>query len=113
MDILNEKYPDIEFALLTGSRLHPDSVTKQSDYDIVLFGREFVGLKAEVVIVNGRKVDFTTIGMFFLQKVIMERSYGRLPTLFVMLSDCVVLKDKGSVLKSVVEAAKKINKRGS
>lgn len=113
LNIVNEYYPSVECAILTGSQLEPDFVAPSSDIDIVLISNDFSGLTSHVIRTGKNKVDFTRLSLSQIQTILVDNAYDHQGIVLTMINKGIVLKDKYNIFSQIGSLAKTLNEHGS
>lgn len=110
---INKYYPNVEYAMITGSVLEAEFITLQSDMDIVLISKEFSGITSHVVVENSDKIDFTRLGYYQISTILIDSAYDHTCIILNMLCRGEILRDNQGVFAQIKDRAKTLLERGN
>ncbi|MGV0938881.1 hypothetical protein [Empedobacter falsenii] len=103
-----EKYPDADCFVLTGSQLEEEFVSIVSDIDILIIDSNLSGVSSEGMFYKGYKIDFTRVGLYSLNEVLIDSCYSNTNTILNMIIKGVFIEDKHSLELTLKEYCRKL-----
>lgn len=103
-----EKYPEADCFILTGSQLEEEFVSIVSDIDILIIDSNISGVSSEGMFYKGYKIDFTRVGLYSLNEVLIDSCYSNTNTILNMIIQGIFIEDKHCLELTLKEYCRKL-----
>ncbi|MBB5439267.1 hypothetical protein HDC92_002954 [Pedobacter sp. AK017] len=101
LNVVNYHYPKCVGVIWTGSSLN-NTVNNQSDIDVVIVDEQFSVISPIVIVIKGKRFDFTQIPLSNLENILFDELYDPKGILITMISNGKIIKDtKNMLLKQI------------